>query len=443
MQHSPKDFKIRDLVAAWKSGDLSRNEEYQRGATWTVQQKQGLIDSIFRRYPIPPLFLHRIVRRAPLTGDEKTSFEVVDGQQRIRALVDFMDDKFTLLRPEDKKLRLPTSMRSRPVAWGGLGYKNLPNELRIQFEETEVRAHILEVRENDDEIRDLFVRLQAGTALGRQQIRDAWPGNIGPFINSLAGKMDRRPRCGLFRVVDLRGQRGDDEGERDEFVADRQTCAQLLRVFIARESDPVSHPSVAAEDLDALYHEHPDFVEDGVTATRFVACLGHAEQVLSQAIDLIRTKSEKRRQKFRKLEVFALVNLFQDLTRNPNFKVTQVGCANLANAIAMAERANEPLGRITSGRTIGGYYEWWRANVVVDPGVRLDPRRCFDAAQRDAIRMRDGDACGICREPVADSEAEVDHFPIPYRDGGATEIENGRLVHRNCHERGRPPASWK
>ena len=59
-----------------------------------------------------------------------------------------------------------------------------------------------------DEVRDLFIRLQSGTALTRQQIRDAWPGTIGPFIVRLAGKMDSTPSIKLFKQIDRRS-RGD------------------------------------------------------------------------------------------------------------------------------------------------------------------------------------------------------------------------------------------
>ena len=87
MEYTPQKFSTDDLVAAWKDGSLKINEEYQRGAEWTEAQAQGLIDSIFRKYPIPPIFLHQIHSKG-LGGLESTRYEIVDGQQRIRALAD-------------------------------------------------------------------------------------------------------------------------------------------------------------------------------------------------------------------------------------------------------------------------------------------------------------------------------------------------------------------
>ena len=78
-------YTIQDLVSAWKNRSLQINEEYQRGASWTTVQMQALVDSVFRKYPIPPIFLHEI-RAKGLGSETATRYEIVDGQQRIRAL---------------------------------------------------------------------------------------------------------------------------------------------------------------------------------------------------------------------------------------------------------------------------------------------------------------------------------------------------------------------
>ena len=57
MKTNKTSYSIRRLVEAWESAELRRNPEDQRGAAWSLAQKQALIDSAFRRYPLPPLFL--------------------------------------------------------------------------------------------------------------------------------------------------------------------------------------------------------------------------------------------------------------------------------------------------------------------------------------------------------------------------------------------------
>ena len=225
MEFRKESFEVSRLVKTWKSGSLTRNEEYQRGAAWTSAQMQGLVDSIFRKYPIPPLFLHEI-RDEGLSGEVVKRYEIVDGQQRIRALDGYCADKYPLLDARDKKLRLPNRLRSLPAPWGGKRFTELPKDLLGELETTRVDVFIITDVASSDEVRDLFIRLQSGTALTRQQIRDAWPGTIGPFIERLAGKLDRKPAVGLFGLVDKRGTRSEEE--RDHHDPDRQFCAQLL-----------------------------------------------------------------------------------------------------------------------------------------------------------------------------------------------------------------------
>ena len=186
----------------------------------------------FSVLPMPPIFLHKNITKG-LGGKETERFEVVDGQQRIRAFVDFFKDKFPLLRPaDDKQLRLPNSLRKLPAPWGGRHYSQLNSDQQQFLNAAELDAFVITAVDNPDEIRDLFIRLQSGTALNRQQVRDAWPGTLGPFIESLAGKLDRPPSVALFDLIDRRGDKGDSDIDR--FTVNRQVCAQLLALYLGR-----------------------------------------------------------------------------------------------------------------------------------------------------------------------------------------------------------------
>ncbi|HEY3243293.1 MAG TPA: DUF262 domain-containing protein, partial [Phycisphaerae bacterium] len=96
MRFDPREYTVKELVSAWKDNSLRRNDEYQRGAEWSDQQQQAFIDSIFRGYPLPALFLQKI-EGSGLGGAVTQRFDVVDGQQRILTLVRFLEDKFPLL----------------------------------------------------------------------------------------------------------------------------------------------------------------------------------------------------------------------------------------------------------------------------------------------------------------------------------------------------------
>lgn len=321
-----------------------------------------------------------------------------------------------------------------PAPWAGKFYSDLTPELQKQITTTELPVFLVAADAHPDEIRDLFIRLQSGTALSRQQIRDAWPGNLGPFIERLAGKLDRHASHRLFAVVDKRGHRSDEEGQRDYHVSDRQTCAQLLKIFLARERDPHAYPSVSANELDAMYHEFTDFDANGTGAQRFKQLLEWTASVFEK----VKT-GRGNKAKFRRLEVTAVMMYLQDVTKSGLVRIDQRVLNEIANRILDEDpKSQAPAGKSTAGSTLERYYIWWREHVCKDVGIKLDSRRLFGDEQKLEIRTRDGGKCGVCGQDVLDDEGDYDHYPVPYIDGGRTETSNGRLVHGACHPRGRP-----
>jgi len=226
--------------------------------------------------------------------------------------------------------------------------------------------HVLEDVTNPDLVRDLFIRLQSGTALSRQQIRDAWPGGVGPFVQGLAGKLSQRPTLDLFALIDKRGTRGEDEDLKDPYVTDRQTCAQFLRIFLARERDPRALVGVAANDLDALYHEYTDLNTAGQSCQEFLEVLKDSAKVFKLIAPLSAIKAKGNRTKVRKLDAFATVMFFHDIRKNPNLRLDQKAYLTLAHKIAEFEKSVERPGKGTSGTAIRTYYEKFRDQVTTD-----------------------------------------------------------------------------
>ena len=284
-----------------------------------------------------------------------------------------------------------------------------------------------------DEVRDLFIRLQSGTALTRQQIRDAWPGAAGPFIEALAGKLKRTPSVTLFKQIDRRGTRNEEES--DDYDSDRQFCAQLLCLFLARERDPLSQQSIGANELDKVYHENTTFDVHGEAAKRFQDALKIASDVFQVAAKKSTQGKQRIKLKFRKLDVIAAFLLIQDLLRNNLFKVDTSFTHKLAAHI-LADRDTSAAGKSTSGPAIAKYYAEWRTKIIEEIGVRLDPKRLFDDAEKQIIFGRAQGKCELCSQPVDPADAEYDHFPDPHALGGKTVVENARLVHATCHPRG-------
>jgi hypothetical protein len=83
LDSSPRS--IQSLYALFAEGKLWVNRRYQRKLVWTLEEKQKLVESVLRKYPIPAILL---AERD--TGD----YEVIDGLQRLHSLMSFIETAF-------------------------------------------------------------------------------------------------------------------------------------------------------------------------------------------------------------------------------------------------------------------------------------------------------------------------------------------------------------
>src|SRR5688500_10892781 len=90
---------IQDILNLEKAGELNLRPWYQRRSIWIPSQQSYLINTLFERKPIPALYI-----RHALDLDRGISVkEVVDGQQRSRAIIEYCKDKFTARHPDHGK----------------------------------------------------------------------------------------------------------------------------------------------------------------------------------------------------------------------------------------------------------------------------------------------------------------------------------------------------
>src|SRR6187402_1945458 len=114
MRLIPSDPDISTIVGRIRDGSLDLQPDFQRGAVWPKPKQRLLIDSVLRNWYVPPIH----VVRTP--SDEQI---VLDGQQRLRAISEFVDGVLTVdgraepLSPEIANLH-------------GLHYQQLPEQVR-------------------------------------------------------------------------------------------------------------------------------------------------------------------------------------------------------------------------------------------------------------------------------------------------------------------------
>ena len=84
----------RDIAWFKQANDLKQLQmkpPFQRNLVWTEKQKSFLIDSILNSYPVPEIYMQDVTKE-----DGTKTYTVVDGQQRITACLEFINNSFQI-----------------------------------------------------------------------------------------------------------------------------------------------------------------------------------------------------------------------------------------------------------------------------------------------------------------------------------------------------------
>lgn len=151
-----KAYSINDFLNWYDNGELSLSPKYQRNAVWKNNAKSYLMDTILSGYPIPQVFLRQIID----VNTRKTNREIIDGQQRLRSIIEFTQDAYPVLKSHNDEL-------------GGKFYSDLSNELKEAFLSFNISTEIIKLKE-DTRIYEMFARLNTNNmALNNQELRNA------------------------------------------------------------------------------------------------------------------------------------------------------------------------------------------------------------------------------------------------------------------------------
>lgn len=161
----PNNQALSWFYGEHKKGDLVLNPKYQRNPIWSLGQKCFLIDSLISGYPLPQVYIN--VKTKGIGDKRTTKYEVVDGQQRLTSILEYMNDKWALVATTAKSY--PVSSEYPPLI--GCRYSELPSELQDR-----IWNYPLVVQElrgwSDPRIGDLFRRLNyVVEKLNKQELR--------------------------------------------------------------------------------------------------------------------------------------------------------------------------------------------------------------------------------------------------------------------------------
>ena len=177
-------MKIAQLIRADENKELVLQPKFQRRLAWTDKARMYLIDTILRGMPIPKVYLRKAINR----DKPNPVLEVIDGQQRLAAILDFRKGKFSL-----NKTYSPEH--------GGSTFDRLNDDTQRRFLNYIVSVEILDGA-SDRDVWQAFERLNTYTlTLNRQEKLNAE--FFGPFKQTcyrLAGEITD---SGTWDILDI------------------------------------------------------------------------------------------------------------------------------------------------------------------------------------------------------------------------------------------------
>ncbi len=137
-------FFLGSLQHRVASGELLTTPDYQRGRVWTDEQASRFVGFLAEGGESPPIFIQRWRIRRDTTPPD----ELVDGLQRVTALLRFGSDEIPMETPQGERAYLHDFSEADQRIWlspGGL-------KLTAQYVECNSRAEVLA----------LYIRLNRG-----------------------------------------------------------------------------------------------------------------------------------------------------------------------------------------------------------------------------------------------------------------------------------------
>jgi hypothetical protein len=239
---------LRTITSWVENGEIDLQPNFQRGDIWPLPKKRKLIDTVLRGWSIPPI--HVVV-------SPSGTLDVLDGQQRLTAIRDFMRGDFGIdgsIEPADALIQ----------RLAGFRYGDLPTEVRRSFDQYTLRVfRITEYK--PEEPGELFYRLNQPLILTPGEQRNALYGPARAQLKHLVEKFQ------------IRGNTRETIGFSNARMSYDDVFAKLIffiekRTFAVKATEAaISDRFKLAEPFDEELIERTNWIVDQFSAAREAA----------------------------------------------------------------------------------------------------------------------------------------------------------------------------
>jgi hypothetical protein len=156
---------------------INLNPTYQReSGVWSPEKQQLFLDSLLNGYDVPKLYLHDLRGQDP-----RYDFAIIDGKQRLTTIWTYLDNDTCLADDFD----LFEKKRDQPAPKPGSKYRELSTYWQEYLKNCSLDV-VLVQRADEEDIEDLFCRLNNGEPLNAAEKRNAMGGDMCALIREIS-----------------------------------------------------------------------------------------------------------------------------------------------------------------------------------------------------------------------------------------------------------------
>ena len=220
---------------------------FQREDVWSFKDRALLIDSILMGIDIPKFYLYRIEEE----GKDEVNWDCIDGHQRLEAISGYLKGMFQFAGREFSELSIDE--------------KNTILNYKLTI------CEILQI--TDEEIRELFIRLQLGVPLNSGEKLNSMKSKLGDFVKN------KLKNTTFIMNVNIPSRRYTKEA----------LCAQILNN--SKYINTSETRSSKFEDLYLLYKKNSEFDENSETAQKIIKVLDILNDIFGDDARFIRNRA--------------------------------------------------------------------------------------------------------------------------------------------------------
>jgi hypothetical protein len=407
----PTQQRITWIYQRNKDGSLELAPPFQRKSIWCQRSKSYLIDTIINNLPIPEIYI-----QIKTDKEGKTRYIVVDGQQRIRSIIEFLEGNFVI----DKKDN---------IKYGGKKFSELTDEIKKSIWDYSLVIRELKT-EKDSEIRGIFRRLNKNVIpLNRQELRNAmFVGQFMLLMNKIATEDSFFVDNKIFTPSDVK-RMIDAEFISELFIGMmngvQKKDQEIIDKFYSMYDVEIPKEECLYKKFKAIENEILKILKD-LRPTRW-----HYKKefyalflAMSELYDKYYFPEEKE-QKIRD----ELVKFSKNIDKTLKDKKGKISRNPLVREFSQA-LIDHPTTREQRIKRVENV-----KNTII-PFLKLrDSRKSFnDTERRMAWHSIKNKKCGICGKKIKWEEFDLDHF-LSYNKGGKTDLKNSQVTHKCCNRR--------